>query len=505
MALLRIKRPEGLKEQSPRMLGQILGLDRAPEVKTVRRKLARLATSGLAAAFGHALAERRVATRGHAMGFLYVDGHVRAYHGKRPLPKGHLARMRLSMPATTDYWINDAEGDPLFVVTTEANDGLVKMLPIVLDEVRSLVGERRVTVVFDRGGWSPKLFRKLIQSGFDILTYRKGRCRPVPRSRFSWREELVDGRKHRYLLADAGIYLQYGPRHARRRLHLRQVTRQSEDGHQTPIITSRRDLSAVEVAYRMFERWRQENFFKYLREEYALDVLVDYGVEPADATREVPNPRRKEINAELRRAYAELNNLAAEYGVEAFANLESARRTMRGFKIANSSLGRRIHDLMDRIARLERNRESIPTRVPVRQLTEGDVVKLRVERKHLTDLLKMVAYQAESDLVRLITPHYRRAEEEGRTLIQSAFASAGDLALDGNDLRVALEPLSSPHRTHALAALCEHLNRSSTRFPGSKLRLRYEVKPPPEICSAFPGPRGNGGPDGTRPDISAGG
>ena len=47
----------------------------------------------------------------------------------------------------------------------------------------------------------------------------------------------------------------------------------------------------------MFERWGQENFSKYLREEYALDVLVAYNVEPADATREVPNPKRKDADA----------------------------------------------------------------------------------------------------------------------------------------------------------------------------------------------------------------
>jgi transposase len=82
MALMRIKRAEGLKEHSPAELGRLLGLDRAPEVKTLRRKLARLAAYGRAAEFGRALAERRVATRGHAMGFLYVDGHVRVYHGK---------------------------------------------------------------------------------------------------------------------------------------------------------------------------------------------------------------------------------------------------------------------------------------------------------------------------------------------------------------------------------------------------------------------------------------
>jgi transposase len=492
MALLRIKRSEGLKEHSPQSLGRLLGLDRSPEVKTLRRKLARLAVHGRAAELGRALAQRRVKTRGHALGFLYVDGHVRAYHGKRSLPKTHLARMRLSMPATTDYWVNDAEGDPLFVVTTEANKGLVSMLPVVLDEVRSLVGDRRTTVVFDRGGWSPKLFAKLIASGFDILTYRKGRCRRVPEKSFSMVKAKIEGRKIKYKLADQNVYLFYGSRPHRKRLQLRQVTRLGDDGHQTQIITSRKDLSAIEVAYRMFERWRQENFFKYLREEYALDALVDYSVEPADATRTVPNPQRKKLNAELRKALAELNQLIAEYGAEAFVNAESVRRTMRGFKIANAPLGKAILDAMKRVTELESKRASVPTRVPVGQVTEGEVIKLSVERKHITDLLKMVAYQAESDLLRLVTPHYRRTEDEGRTLIQNALATPGDIELTDTELRVSLEPLSSPHKANALVALCDHLNETRTIFPGSRLCLVFDVKPAPGPSLAFPGPRVRG-------------
>ncbi|MHC1767239.1 MAG: putative transposase [Verrucomicrobiia bacterium] len=66
MALWRIKRPEGLKEYSPENLGRVLGLDRAPEVKTLRRKLSRLSHAGKAAQFGRALAEERVAAHGQA-------------------------------------------------------------------------------------------------------------------------------------------------------------------------------------------------------------------------------------------------------------------------------------------------------------------------------------------------------------------------------------------------------------------------------------------------------
>jgi hypothetical protein len=469
MALLRIKRPEALKEHAPANLGRLLGLDRAPEVKTLRRKLSALAAHGRAVEFGRELASRRVEARGDAIGFLYTDGHVRVYHGKHSIPKAHVARMRIAMPATSDYWVNDRDGEPLFVVTAEANAGMVRMLPPLLAEIRALIGERRITIVFDRGGWSPKLFRDIIDQGFDILTYRKGRSPTIARSRFRDHSALIDGRKVAYTLADQGVALLGGS------LRLRQVTRLSEDGHQTQIITSRRDLPAVEVAYRMFERWRQENFFKYLREEYALDALADHQLEAADPARSVPNPARYVLDHKLRLARLELQRLASQYGLDALANVETKRRTMRGFKIAASAGGRAIAAAERRVAQLERRRSRLPHRVPVSQVVDGQVVRLATERKHLTNCLKMVAYQAEGELVRLIGEHYRRAEDEGRTLIQTALASAADLIVTKTELTVVLAPLSSRHRSTAVAALCAELNAGATVFPGTKLRMRYSV------------------------------
>jgi transposase len=470
MALWRIKRPEGLKEHSPQDLGRVLGLDRAPEVKTLRRKLARLAAYRRAAEFGRALAQRRVAQRGAALGFLYLDGHVRVYHGQHHLPKAHVAQMRLSMPATTDYWVNDRAGDPLLVLTAEANASLVKMLPGILEQVRSLVGQRRVTVVFDRGGYSPKLFQQILAAGFDLLTYRKGRYPRIPRKCFREQRTRQNGRTITYVLADQEVRLLKG------KLRLRQVTRLMDNGHQTPILTSRRDLPAAQVAYRMFERWRQENFFKYLGEEYALDALADHAVERDDPNREVPNPAWAAVDAQLHQAQAQVDRLQTEYGLEALTNLEQQRPTMRGFKIAQGKLGQKIWSAMQRVMQLEARRAKIPRRVPVQAVTDEPVVKLAPERKHLTNLIKMVAYQAESDLLRMVAPHYRRVEEEGRTLIQSALASAADLEVTDLELRVTLAPQSSAHRTRAIAALCEELNQSEILFPGSTLRLRYAIR-----------------------------
>ena len=463
-ALLRIKRPEGLKEHAPADLGHIIGLDRVPEVKTLRSKLTRLAAFRGAEEFGRKLAQRRVAEHGQALGFLYVDGHVRVYHGKHEIPKAHVAQMRLSFPATTDYWVNDEQGDPLFVVTAEANASMTKMLPIVLKEVSALLGAgRRATIVFDRGGWSPKLFVGLMADGFDILTYRKGRMRQISPKKFVLHKATLDGRPIEYYLNDQPVRFLKG------KLRLRQITRLSDNGHQTPILSSRWDLPDIVLAYRMFERWRQENFFKYIAEEYLIDALVDYAVEPDDPKRLVTNPAWRLVDQKLKATRATLVRLEKGYGGD-------RTKVVQG-KLEKISATRR------EIAKLKRQRKALLRRVAVGEVQKTPVVKLATERKHLTSILKMVAYQAESDLLNLLRPHYARSEDEGRTLIQTALQSTASIDPRPDELHVTLAPLSSPHRSKAIAALCEALNETATCFPGTSLRMHYGVRRGPRAIN----------------------
>lgn len=471
MALLRIPRPETLKEYAPADLGRIVGLDRLPEVKTLRRKLARLAARKTSQEFGRELARRRIAERGRMMGFLYIDGHVRAYHGQHTIPKAYLTRTRLAVPGTTDYWVNDKKGEPLFVVTAEANAAMTRMLIPVLEEVRNLIGpRRRVTIVFDRGGWSPKLFQKLLAMSFDILTYRKGRVRRVAEKRFLLRTAKLDGRPVKYLLHDQPV------RFLRGKLRLRQVTRLTDNGKQTPILTSRWDLRDIVVAYRMFERWRQENFFKYMRQEFLIDALSDYQVEPDDPERSVPNPARKAVDEELRKARARWKQLKQTYGDASLDYIEGRTATIREFEAADKKIYQEIQEAAERVAELAAQQKMLPPRVPLAEARpDQDLVKLSTERKHLTNVLKLVAYQIESDLVHLLRPHYARAEDEGRTLIQTVLQSTATLEPTDQELRVTLSPLSSPHRSQAVAALCENLNTAETRFPGTDLRMRFAV------------------------------
>jgi hypothetical protein len=290
----------------------------------------------------------------------------------------------------------------------------------------------------------------------------------VPARSFSTCEATVEGNHVRYVLADQRISLLGG------RLRLRQVTRLKDD-HQTPIVTSRLDLSAAEVAFRMFERWQQENFFKYLREEYALDALVDYDVEPDDAGREVPNPKWHALDTQLKAARQRIAEAARTVGAQVTLDLilQVRRRGSPLSREIASELGKALVDVFD----LERRRAAVPQRIPVGE-RDPVVVKLSTERKHLTNVLKIVAYQAESELVDLVAPHYRRADDEGRTLVRTALKTSADLRVTDGELRITLAPLSSAHRTRAVAALCAALNEHPVCFPDTHLRLRYAVAAP---------------------------
>jgi hypothetical protein len=336
MALLRITRPENLKEHSPPDLGRILGLDRAPEAATIRRRLDQLA-AGKSESLLEAVIQRRIQSRQEALGYLYFDGHVRVYHGKANLPKTHVAQMRICMPATQDAWINDASGQPLFFVTQEAHPSLSDAIRNMLPDLQEYIGERKATFVFDRGGWSPDFFAELAVQA-DLITYRKGNVAPLPNDAFS--EHIVPGKKKetKWELADSEVKV--GKCH----FPMRQVTLR-KNSHQVHIVTTRRDITAVEIAIRMFYRWRQENFFKYMREEFDFDALIEYAVEEDDPERTAPNKAWNVLDQELRRSVADLKLLEEALGAGAQSEdepLRAAREKVDDIRECRDALPKRM-------------------------------------------------------------------------------------------------------------------------------------------------------------------
>ncbi len=469
-ALLGEPRAEGLTRMDPVDLGRLVGLDRAPEPKTLRRRMGALAKEAKAGALLAALARHHAGAHPEAMGVLYVDGHVRAYHGAARLAKAHLARMRLSMPAEVDTWVADANGDGLLVWSAPPGASLVGELRRVAAEVRALVGAgRRPTIAFDRGGWSPALFAELDAAGFDILTYRKAPKAPEPGRAFA-RHRFVDdaGRRHDYWLGDRRVRIAYKQGRRNRYFACRQITRlDPQSGHQTQVLTTRADADPAPLAHAMFSRWRQENFFRYMRQRYGLDALDAYATADDDATRLVANPARKAADAKVAQARRALGEAEAEEGR---ASLGKARTAAERAEIADAFTAGRDH-----LAGLEAAAQAIPAKVALGQV-HPDAARLDPERKRIHDAIRMATYNAESNLVRLLAPHYARADDEARSLLREIFASAADLQVVGDKLEVRIKPLSAPRRTRALAGLCADLTATETTYPGTDLTLVYAVK-----------------------------
>jgi transposase len=475
MALLRIKTVEQLGKNSPGEFGLILGLDRAPEVKTVRRKLHELASRNQACELSRTLAKRWIEADPDSIGILYVDGHVRPYNGKHKLAKNWIGRRHLCAPGTIDTWVNDIHAQPLFVVTAEANEKLLFTLQNkIMPEIRTLVGkDRRITLCFDREAWSPKFFQQMFNAGFDTITYRKGKIEAWPEEDFHIIRTMIDGRHVEYRLAEKEIEVISG-------FKMREVRRLCASGHQTAVLTTRRDIPIGVLAYRMFDRWSQENFFKYMREHYGLDHLCENGIEQIRPDYLLPNPVRKKMQKELAELKEQLQKSEREYGRKIYS--PSSSQCTKKEDLSPDQLASRITSLRSKIKILRPEILKTPKKVKISDIPSIErVVRLRDEMKHMIDTVKIVAYRAESDIYRMITPFYTRSEEEGRALVRKILASTADIIPNQEDhtLRVRYHTLATPRDNMALAQLCETMNRLVCVYPGADLRLVFE--PPPII------------------------
>jgi transposase-like protein len=486
LALAGEPRAEGATRVPPAALGRVLGLDRAPEVKTIRRKLAELAAAGKAADLVMALARRHAAARPDALGFLYVDGHARVYCGTRQVQKTHVARLKFPAPATLETWVTDAGGDPVFMVVAEPSDSLAGELRRLLPALRQVVGEgRRVTVCFDRGGWSPALFADITAAGFDLLTWRKGPAPDVPADAFTTLACTDDrGRAHEYELADTTVTLGIsdGPRKGQA-VTLRQVTRRvpAKAGatRQIHTLTSRDDLPAGEVCWRMSARWREENYFRYARTRFALDALDSYAAAPDNPDRMVPNPARKAAATRIRQAEAaaqaaETARDAALLQLRSPAPGQAAYLTNQVINALDSPVEAAWRELDE----ADQAAAAIPARVPLGTLAP-DMVRLDAEAKQITHAIRMAAYNAETALARALHGHYARASDEAYAVIREALTTSGDIRPGTGQLLIRLDPLTAPRRTQALTMLCDQLTAIGACYPGTELVLRYEVKPHP--------------------------
>jgi hypothetical protein len=487
MALGRVRSMESLRYHAPGEWGKLLGLDRIPEVRTLRQKLGLLCAEPTAALrWSSTLAKEWMQADPESAGVLLVDGHTRVYHGGlTKLPRHYVSRQRLCLRATTDYWVNAMDGRPFFVITKPVDPGLIEVLkqdivPRLKAEVPGQPTEQelaqqplrhRFTLVFDREGYSPDFFKAMKAERIAIVSYHKFPGEDWPRQEFSSQSvRLANGECLQHDLAERGTRLSNG-------LWVREVRHLDSKGHQSSILTTDYTNLLQHIAMAMFARWSQENFFKYMRDHYGLDALVEYGTSAVPDTQEVVNPQWRTLDAQIRSQRGKLAREKAEFGHWNLAEISNPEQAAR----FEDKKGRLLQSLQQREAELEElkiRRKTQKRKVLLKDLPpEHRFEQLSAVRKHFVDTIKLIAYRAETALVHVAKERLGRLEDS-RAFLRSVLDCTVDLRPNpqAGTLSVCFHSLATMAHNEVLAHLCAEMTATETVFPMTNLRMIF--RPP---------------------------
>ena len=485
MALARLKTVEDLRYCSPGEWGKLLGVDRIPEVKTLREKLGILSQGGEPQEWAGELCREWMAAEPDAAGILYVDGHVRVYNGHQTeLPRHYVSRQKLCLRATVDYWVNAMDGRPFFVVNKAVDPGLLLVLEAELvprlerevpdqPDLVELAEDpflHRFLLVFDREGYSPDFMGRMWEKRIACMTYNKFPGADWPEEEFSPHSvRLQAGNVIEMKLAERGVLLG-------EKLWVREIRKMAESGHQTSIVSTDYQHDCGPVSAAMFARWSQENFFGYMRQHYNLDRLIDYSTEEISDTTKVVNPQHRELDGQVRRSVHKLHRKQKEFGALILNDTIEPDR-VEAYQQKKAELQEGIAILEKTVEDQKACRKATPRHVDMGDLPKEERFKrLGTSGKHFIDTIKMIAYRAETAMAGIVREKMSRGDD-ARSLLRAIYATEADIVPDAaaGTLVVRLHNLANRSSGETLQYLCAELNATMTRFPGTNMRLIYEL------------------------------
>jgi hypothetical protein len=490
MALARIKTTESLRGKAPGEFGKLMGLDRIPEVRCLRNKMDQLSRDESAERWAVELGRAWMEAEPESVGTLYVDGHMRVYHGhKTKPPRKFVSRQRLCLRGINDYWVNDAIGRPFFVIEKVVDPGMLRVLrddivPRLLADVPHQPSQEqldadpyrcRFILVFDREGYSPAFFRDMWRDHrIGCITYHKHPGGDWPEDAFIEQSVVMPrGETISIRLAERGSLVGTN----KDAIWLREVRKLTKSGHQTSLISTAYGLDHIQLAAGMFTRWCQENFFAYMMEHFAIDILNEYAFEDLPDTEKVVNPLWRELQRQRNSAQNKLKMRQARFAeltLHPAANDEPAK--LAQWEKRKAVLLEEIQNHEREIAELKARINDVKKHIQWDQLDEKDRFKKpALGRKRLMDSIRMIAYRAETAMSTLIGgPAVDTAA--ARRLLQDLFITEADIIPDHDkqQLIVHVHRSSRPAADKLMTQLFEQLNAAEIIYPATNLRLVYD-------------------------------
>ncbi len=399
-------------------------------------------------------------TEGNSPAVFYVDNHMRTYTGKHTVRKGWRMQDKRVKAGTTDYYVHDEDGRPVFRVDVPEHGSLTDWLTPITGLLREGLGkEQRILVAFDRAGAFPKSMTKLRDRGFEFVTYERAPYPILDDAEFNETIRL-DGEElkvHEEKAADMG----------KGRGTLRRIAIKTTNGRQLNVLAT-----STESRERLVEiitgRWVQENGFKHGNERWGINQLDRRKAVEYDPNTVIPNPARRRLDRALR-----LARLAEG----------EARRKLAHLKKGDKRRGKIREDLkrsLDQQTELLAQRPSIPTHSFLKDTELADeLVYHDTHYKAVIDAIRIACANAESELAAEIGPFLNKPKEAKKTLA-NLFASPGDIRVNEKTVTIALKPTGRTDEQEAFQQLFKILNRrTDLTLPGDPksrpLRFKSDI------------------------------
>lgn len=136
-----------------------------------------------------------------------------------------------------------------------------------------------------------------------------------------------------------------------------------------------------------------------------------------------------------------------------------------------------ITTLKEEVATIQDKRKHTAHYVSMAELPEAERINtLSSESRHFIDTIKMIAYRAETAMAHVLKETMSR-QDDARSLLRALYNTDADLLPDHEKgtLTIKLQHLANRTSDDAIRHLCGELNATETVFPGTDLRLFYEL------------------------------
>ena len=443
----------------------------------------------------------------------YFDPHTKHYTGEQNVLEGWCPAIRWADKALHSDFIHTVLGEPLYFETTDNFADLRQRFFEVVQHFRRAMKwpeERILTFMVDRGIFGKEVFEKVLADPvLHLITWEKGYERQnwPPPGGISGSLVIERARNH---AEDIRCYpMEYWDRAWPKDQRLRQIVVQATNPQgrliQVSILTDDKEVAAALVVRLMFNRWLQENDFKYLDKHLGINQITSYGVTGYDELRQEVEDRQvrsAEVKAlgeqkhQLRAEQSRLLLLQAKGEHQAEArqqrmgelekqpagdqtNKELARlRQVRSrWESTRSARQEQIQKLSQELAEVEaKAQQAQQTESRLERMIEDKMVRLDPEKKRLMDSLRVIARNA---FYKALQPfkkaynNYRDDHDQFRQLIQSS----GVLQVCPDQITVHLMPRVAypPQLRRIITAALDGVNAQNPILPddsGRRFKLR---------------------------------